>query len=178
MAITLPTRKLNRTKLNLFLDIGLALAYAVEMERHFTGAQNHELIGLGLLAAFLLHLVLHWRWIVSITKTFFHKLFHETRLNYALALLLFVNMGLTIASGILISETLGLDLNIRTLAGISVEHLHTASADLSVLLVALHVAMHWKWIGAHSKKYLFNIKFPARAKHAVVSSGTLGHSEA
>lgn len=180
MALALPIRKINRTKLNLFLDIGLALAYVVEMERHFTGAQNHELIGLGIGATFLLHIVLHWQWIVSITRTFLRKLIHESRANYLLALLLFVNLGLTIATGVLISETLGLNLGVRELAGISVEHLHTASADLSLLLVALHVAMHWKWIGTHAKKYLFSVKFPSlKAKsRAVVSSGKLGHSEA
>ena len=169
MAVALSIRKFNKTKVNLFLDIGLALAYVVEMERHFTGASNHELIGLALGVAFLLHIVLHWQWIVSITKTFLHKLIHESRVNYLLALLLLVNMAVTIATGILISETLGLNFGIRELAGISVERLHTVSADLNLLIVAIHVAMHWKWIGTHAKKYLFSVKFPTRKTVATLS---------
>ncbi len=177
MTVALSIRKLNRTKLNLFLDIGLALAYVVERDRDFTGTHNHELLGLALGAALLLHIVMHWQWIVSLSKTFLHKLIHESRANYLLALLLLVNMLVTVATGILISETLGLNLAVRELAGISVKSLHTVSADLSLLLVALHVAMHWKWIGTNAKKYLFSVKFPTRKACAVVPSAALNHSE-
>lgn len=173
MAIALPFKKLNRTKINLFVDIGLALAYVVELERHFTGTRNHELLGLGLAAAFLLHIVLHWRWIVSITRTFLNKLIHESRANYLLALLLVISFIVTIGTGVLISETLGLNFGIREIAGISVEGLHKAAADMSLLIVALHVAMHWKWIGTNAKKYLFSVKLPklsARKATAALSS--------
>ena len=33
--------------------------------------------------------------------------------------------------------------------------LHTTAADLVIWLVALHIALHWKWIVNAVKKYLF-----------------------
>ena len=159
MAIVSSIRGVSRSKVYLFLDIALALAFVAELEEHFVGLRNHELIGVGLGAALLVHILLHWRWLLSITRTFLHKLLHESRLNYALALVLFVDLGVTIVTGILISRTLGLNFNI----GGSWERIHVVAADFSLLLVALHVALHWKWIASHAKKYLFGfIRLPRR----------------
>ena len=40
----------------------------------------------------VIHVVLHWDWVVSITRTFFHKLVHESRLNYVLNAVLLVDV--------------------------------------------------------------------------------------
>ena len=69
----------------------LVIAVAVEMEEHFTGLHDHELLGLAFGFATLIHIALHWDWVVSITKRLFSKLFHESRLNYAFNLALFID---------------------------------------------------------------------------------------
>jgi hypothetical protein len=102
---------MNKNKLNLFLDLGLALIFIVEQEMNFTGRHNHELLGIILGAALVIHIVLHWDWVVSITKTFFKKVIHESRFNYLLNLLLFVDLFITVITGIMISRTLGLQLD-------------------------------------------------------------------
>lgn len=145
----------NRSKLNLFLDIGLAAAFAVAMEEHFTGLQIHEWLGLFFGAIILVHIVLHWNWIVSITRQFFRKLFHESRLNYVLNVALFVDMVAVVVTGILISRTLGLSVD-RTLNG-TMEPLHRMTSYLVLILIAAHVALHWKWIVTHTRKYLFRL---------------------
>ena len=162
MAIVAPIRKLNRTKVNLFLDMALALAFVAELEYHFVGLRNHELIGVGLGAALLIHVILHWQWIVGLTKTFFHNLLHGSRLNYVLNFALFADLAVVIITGILISRTLGLSLGIEGQAGHTWEQVHKLAADLSLLLVGMHVAVHWKWIAAHAKKYLFSFRLPFR----------------
>ncbi|MBI1281413.1 MAG: DUF4405 domain-containing protein [Anaerolineaceae bacterium] len=151
--------KLNTTKINLFLDIGLALAFVVELERHFTGLQNHELIGVAMGIALLTHIVLHWKWVWSITKTFFRNLFHGSRFSYVLNLVLLVDMAVIIVTGILISETLGLDLGIARDAQMTFKSLHVLASSFSLMLVGTHVAIHWKWILSNSKKYLFRLPF-------------------
>lgn len=144
----------SRSKVNLFLDLTIALAFVVEMEEHFTGLRVHELLGLAFGAGIIVHLALHWRWIVSVTRHFFQKLFHESRLNYVLNLALFVDMLVVIVTGILISRTLGLNFGGASRA---VEQIHILSSELSLIIVGLHVGLHWKWILAHSKKYLFTL---------------------
>jgi hypothetical protein len=140
----------NPNKLNLYLDLALVLAFAVEMEAHFTGLHNHELLGLAFGLAILIHIVLHWNWVVSITKHLFSKLFHESRLNYLLNLALYVDMVIVIVSGILISRTIGLSLPRLEL----VEPIHRLASEGILVLVGLHVALQWKWIVTHAGKYL------------------------
>ena len=161
-AVAAPERAINRfkintTKLNLFLDIGLALAFVVELERHFTGLRNHELIGVALGIALLTHIVLHWKWVWNITKTFFRNLFHSSRLSYILNAVLLADMGVIIVTGILISETLGLNLGIARDAQMTFKSLHVLASNFSLLLVGTHVAIHWKWILSNTKKYIFRI---------------------
>ncbi|MEZ4668531.1 MAG: DUF4405 domain-containing protein [Anaerolineae bacterium] len=152
--------KINKNKLNLFLDLGLLLVFVAEQEMHFTGEHNHELLGVLLGAALIVHIILHWQWVVSITRTFFKKIIHESRFNYLLNLALFVDLFVTIITGIVISRTLGLKLGIDTHAGFPWEQIHILAANLSLLIVALHVAMHWKWIAAHTGKLLPRFRLP------------------
>src|SRR4051794_19349555 len=101
-------RPLNLTKVNFVVDAIIMLAFAVEMEERFSGLRLHELLGAAIGAAFLTHLLLHWRWVVNVTRHFFAKLLHASRFSYALALLLLMDMAIAIGSGLLISRTLGL----------------------------------------------------------------------
>ena len=151
----------NRTKLNLFLDIGLALFFAIEMEVHFTGLALHELFGLFLTAVLIIHLVLHWDWVVSITRTFFRKLIHESRLNYVLNLVLFLDVVMVFVTGIVVSETLGLNFGLSNTSLSDLQFLHAFSSHLSLVLTALHVALHWKWIATNAGKYLFRLSTPS-----------------
>ena len=149
--------KFNSPKLNLFLDIGLALAFVVEMERHFTGLRNHELIGVAMGVALLIHLVLHWKWVWNVSKTFFKNLFHSSRLSYVLNIALLIDLGVIIVTGILISKTLGLNLGVVQSSQMTFKSLHVLASNFSLILVGTHVAIHWKWIISNSKKYLLRI---------------------
>jgi hypothetical protein len=150
----------NPNKLNLYLDLALVIAFAVEMEEHFTGLHNHELLGLFFALVAIFHVILHWDWVVSITRRFFSKLFHESRLNYILNLALLIDMAVVVITGILISRTIGLSLNQQSLTPI-----HMLASHLSLIIVGLHVALHWKWIVTHAQKYLF----PARPSGSTVT---------
>jgi hypothetical protein len=147
-------RSINRTKLNLFLDIVIALAFAAEMQYRFLGMRNHELLGLAFGVGIAVHLVLHWQWIVGVTKRLFKSLLHQSGLNYLLNLALLVDIVVVTVSGILISKTLGLNIS----ADHSWESIHKIASNLSLLIVALHVAVHWQWIATSSQKYIFNVR--------------------
>ncbi|MCA9914285.1 MAG: DUF4405 domain-containing protein [Anaerolineae bacterium] len=150
-------RWLHRTQINVFLDILLVLAFVVEMEEHFTGLALHEVIGVFLTVALVLHLLLHLDWVVKITLRFFHQIIHESRFNYLLNLALLITMGVALVTGFGISRTLGLPFDVPH----SWESLHRTSAEWVLLLTALHVAMHWKWIATNVRKYIFGW-FPIR----------------
>ncbi len=151
----LSKRKLNKVKLNVYLDLLLTAVFVVEMEEHFTGLPLHEVLGLLFAVAFLLHIILHWDWVVSITKTFFKKVLHESRFNYVLNVALFADMAFVTISGILISRTLGLNLALGEDFRRTLQTLHMVGSELVLIIVALHVAMHWKWIKTNGSKTLF-----------------------
>lgn len=152
---------INPNKLNLFLDISMALVFAAMMEERFTGLRIHEVVGIGIAVAFLTHILLHWRWVVSVTRQFFAKIFHESRVNYILNLALLVDIVVVIVTGILISRTLNLSFGLDD-SQFNIQLIHILSSHLSLVIVGLHVGLHWKWILSHSQKYLFNLHLPWR----------------
>ncbi|MBX3082419.1 MAG: DUF4405 domain-containing protein [Anaerolineae bacterium] len=148
-------KKFNKTRLNVYLDLLLTGMFVIEMEEHFSGLPLHEVLGVLFAVAFSLHIILHWDWVVSITRTFFSKLLHESRFNYLLNVALFVDMAFVTVSGILISRTLGLNITLGEEFGRTLQMLHMVGSELVLIIVALHVAMHWKWINTNAGKYLF-----------------------
>ena len=144
----------NKTKTNLLIDFVIFAAFLVASQPALTGLAIHEWLSVSFTAVIITHLLLHWNWIVNVTKTFFKKLFHESRFNYVLNALLFVAMTTVFMSGLMISKnvmsTLGITLNVSR----SWREIHSLSADLSMLLVGLHFAMHWKWIVNTVKRYV------------------------
>ncbi len=75
---------MNRPKLNYFVDIGMAIAFAIVavtgiLKLPALGGKTrdymllHDWAGVVLAAFVLLHLILHWNWIICMTKGFFNK---------------------------------------------------------------------------------------------------------
>jgi len=133
-----------KTKLN--LDLVIFTAFLAVTNPHLTGNSIHEWLGVSLAAGIITHLLLNWKWIMDLTKTFFKKLWHKSRLNYVVNMLFFIAMTGSFFSGLLISKdvmsTLGLQLNVSG----SWKLLHTLMSDASVMMLGVHVALHWKWI--------------------------------
>lgn len=168
MTLTRTTRKININKLNLFLDLGIALIFVIELEEKTLGTRNHELLGLAFAALLIVHILLHWKWIVNIVRHFFKRLFHESRFNFILNFGLLIAMITVTVTGIAMSKTLGLNLGIDGQTTQSMHSFHTMASQFTLILVGLHVAMHWKWIVDHSLKYLF--AFPVQLVRSAATS--------
>jgi hypothetical protein len=152
-----------RNKTNLIVDSVIFMAFLVAMAPHFSGMAIHEWLGIAFGAAIVTHLLLHWQWIVEVTKRFFGKAQWSARINYILNALLFIDITLVIFSGLLISEValplIGVEL---ALSGMW-RGLHTTSANLFLPLVGLHVALHWQWIVNMVKRFVIAPLAPRRA---------------
>ena len=167
-------KTINRNKLNLFLDIALALAFVVEMEEGFTGQQYHEYLGVGIAVVFIVHIALHWRWVVQVTRQFIRRLLylHESRFKYLLNVVVLVDIALSIVSGILISNTLGFYLPLDGQVYEILRYVHIGSSRLSLLLIGLHIAVDWRWIVANARRHIFPFGSPT-AKSAAVDAEEL-----
>lgn len=134
----------NRTKL--LLDIGTFLAFLITMDPRFSGLAIHEWLSLALAGTIIVHLLLNWEWIVNITKRLFGKATGSARVNYVLNWLLFIDGILIMLSGIMISEQAMPALGISLPMNFAWRRLHDMSANLALLIMGLHLAMHWNWI--------------------------------
>ncbi|MEW6403055.1 MAG: DUF4405 domain-containing protein, partial [Chloroflexota bacterium] len=96
----------------------------------------------------IVHFVLHWDWFIRLTQRFFVKLFHNSRLNYLLSIAIFLGFISIMASGLMISESfmpfLGFDFDAR----FAWRRIHDLASNLTLLLVAVHVALRWDWVAA------------------------------
>jgi Domain of unknown function (DUF4405) len=146
--------KPNRTKINLMVDITIFLAFLIVMEPHATGFAIHEWLGIAFGAAIVTHLLLHWQWIVETTKRIFSKISASQRINYALNILLFIDITIVSFTGIMISKSALPALGISLTQSFLWRSLHTLSADASLFLIGLHVALHWKWIVSTISRYV------------------------
>jgi hypothetical protein len=151
-------KKFNSTKLNMVIDASLLLAFLFTMDPHTTGKAIHEWLSIAFGVAIIVHLLLHWEWIVAVTRRFLSKTVNQARTNYVLNALLFISMTVVIFSGIMISEVVLPTLGIEAQRNFFWRWLHSFSADAILFVIGLHVALHRKWIVNTSRRYLLIIR--------------------
>ena len=154
--MTVKTKKMSKTKRNVLVDIGLLGIFLATLSPEATGLAIHEWLGISFGAAVAGHILLHWKWVFSMTKRIFGKLPLQARINYLLNALLLADVLLVAYSGITISEVAAPGLissagSSRLWLGI-----HEASANMAMVLVGAHLALHWRWIFSMLKKFLVN----------------------
>jgi hypothetical protein len=152
--MTTETKPMNRTKLNLVVDIVIFLAFLLVTQPHLTGIAVHEWQGISFGAGIATHVLLHGRWVVETTKRIFSKLPKMQRINYALNMLLLIDVVLIIISGLAISKVALPVLGITLARNRMWMGVHIASATASFVLVGLHVALHWSWIVSTISRYI------------------------
>jgi len=142
------------SKINLVFDLIIFTAFLVVANPRLTGNSIHEWLGISFTAGIITHLLFHWQWLVKITAEFFKKLIHESRLNYVVDGLFFITLTGAIFSGILISRDVLQVFGLQFLSNPSWRMVHSLTANLSLVMIGIHVALHWKWITANVSRYI------------------------
>ncbi|MBJ2176492.1 DUF4405 domain-containing protein [Aureibaculum sp. A20] len=148
--------KKKTSKVRIYVDILFFTLMILVLIPQTTGIPIHEWASFIILIPFYIHLIINWNWIATNSTKFFKKNPNKTRFDYILNWSLFLLMILVTVSGIVISEAA------LPLFGIHFEpdpfwsQIHTISATLFMVILGIHLALHWRWIvGAFSK---FNFK--------------------
>jgi hypothetical protein len=139
---------------NLMIDIGIFAAVLLALEPSFTGLPIHEWFALSLAGMMIIHLLVHWQWMVRVTGDFFRNLFHNSRLNYIVDALFFVAFTAAVMTGLMVSHIVMPFLNIKVSSDPVWPKLHGLAADATLYLTALHTALHWEWCVKMGKRWL------------------------
>jgi cytochrome b len=145
---TVARRRLRTPRRTLFdfsLDVALLVAFILDYSFQFTGLPVHEWVGLCFVLLIPVHLTQHWDWVVRTTRRLVHRRRGREALRWITDLVLMPVLVLCVASGVLISRSALPSVGITPRQDGFWRGLHSTSADLSVALVALHVALSWRW---------------------------------
>lgn len=145
-------KKMNIVKLG--LDMIMAVTFVLFFNKRVLGGLTfHEIAGLAIGGVFFIHVLLNGKWVKNVTlKLFDSKLPFTTRFNYFLNLLLLVTMLFVIISGIFISRVVFPNINIGNEQWFKMAHMSVSY--LALVLVAIHVGMHWTWVINRFKKII------------------------
>ncbi|WP_249310141.1 DUF4405 domain-containing protein [Bacillus sp. FJAT-49736] len=159
---------MKRNYIKIILDFLLALTFALLMDpRVLSGLPFHEIAGLVFGVAILTHIGLNFSWVKNTTKKIFDsKLPVKTRISYLLNILLLFSMSAIIVTGILISRVVFPSLALK--GNHMMRGLHNLAANITLVLVGLHIGVHWQWIKGICKK-IFKGKEGKWRKGIVVS---------
>ena len=158
--------KQNLTKL--FLDLGAFVALLISTAPHFTGEAIHEWLGIALGGVIIVHLLLNWNWIVQVTIRAFSKNVKSQRFSYILNWALFTSGIMILLSGLMISKTVVPFFGLTLPQNMSWKELHELSTNITMVLMGLHVAVHWSWITGMFK-HLFTPRPASRVVTPVMS---------
>lgn len=147
-------RKMSSNQIKLYVDIFLFAGFVLVNIPQATGIPFHEWISLFFIVPMVLHIVLDWQWVVNITKRMFGRLPGEVRFNHIFDLIIFIMMTLALMTGFIISEALLPAFGITVVIDPFWTAMHGLVANLTMLLIGVHLAMHWGWIKNVFKRYL------------------------
>jgi Cytochrome B561 len=155
-----------KTKINLLVDTLIFVGFLAAFEPRMTGENIHEWLGIAFFVTMLVHLILHWKWVVTTSTRFFGKMSLETRISYFVDFLIFLAFLTVNLNGLMISRSALQTFGIRLSGGGSWRQIHSLSAQVTVFLVAIHFALHWNWVVAtvklHIGKPLLGLFRPAK----------------
>jgi len=136
-------KKINYLKI--VLDTLMALVFVLLFNKNaVAGLTFHEIAGLTIGLAFIIHIIINFKWVKQITSKFFKsKMNLKTRIGYIIDLLLLIDMAFIIGTGISISQVLFSGV-FTSSAGNKV--LHISLSYIALLLIGIHIGLHWSWV--------------------------------
>lgn len=135
--------KTNTIKIAVDVVITLTLVLLYNI-RAVIGLPFHEWAGILIAVGFLIHVVLSWDWVVTVTKGILGRATARAKLLWVVDVLVLVAMLWTILSGVFISRIAlpGLAQTSTTLWRAT----HVPVSWLTLLLIGLHLGLHWQWV--------------------------------
>lgn len=154
---------MKKTKLNYFIDLlffvqFILVGYSglVMFFNHSAAGPIlrliHDKIGILMLVFFVVHVALHWKWIVLTKKNLFSNKRdiidgRKTKINYFVDLVFFIQFALVGYSGLVMYFN-------HHGAGSILTFIHEKIGILMLAFFVIHIMLHWRWIVFTTKNLL------------------------
>ncbi|MDF2935755.1 MAG: hypothetical protein K0Q90_1128, partial [Paenibacillaceae bacterium] len=145
-------KKKNMVKL--VLDVAMGITFALLFNKRVLGGLAfHEIAGIAIGFAVLVHILLNVKFVQKITLRIFDRsLPHRTRFSYLLNVLLLLGMGFIIVSGLFISKVVFPNLRVGNENWFKMSHMAVSYSTL--VLIGIHIGLHWHWVITMLQKIL------------------------
>ncbi|TDT45208.1 uncharacterized protein DUF4405 [Maribacter spongiicola] len=140
------------SKVRILVDLLFFILMILVLVPQSTGIPIHEWASFIIIIPFFIHVIINWNWITVNSRKFFKKEVNKTRFDYVLNWLLYILMITVTVSGIVISEAALPVFGIHFIPDAFWSTIHNISATLFMVVLGIHITLHWKWIlGAFRK---------------------------
>jgi hypothetical protein len=154
------------------VDVIILVSLVLEYKLDWTGLQVHELLGLAVFAIMLFHLVIHWRWVFSVTEKVFESVSSKATFCYVIDFGLLFSFTGIIITGLIISSLLSLPLQMQSYE--FWRFLHVTVSYFTLVMIGLKLAVHWKWLVNTTKRKIF--RSPKNATVVAAQTNSTGIS--
>ena len=137
-------------KTRMIIDILMVTALPILMAYSLIGENIHEVIGVCMLVALIIHHVINWKWWVGLFKGKYNAV---RVLNTAVNLILALYMILQPVSGILMSKYVLKDVTISG-ASSTLRTIHMTNAYWGFMLMSFHLGLHIRAVSASFTKHM------------------------
>lgn len=132
----------------------LAVAFIAISAPQATRMPAHEWLSLAFIGILAFHLLFSWSWIVGVGQRFLSTLRGQVRFNFVLNSLSYLAMVAVMVSGIVISEAALPSLGFPRPRDRFWSMIHNSSSEALLVMIGVHLAMHWRWVMAASARFL------------------------
>lgn len=137
-----------------FLDAAILSAWLLADNPEATGIPIHEWLSIGLALAAAVHLALNWEWVLHAARRMLRRLRTTTRINLVVDVVLFVAFVTVMQSGIAVSEAILPLVGLSAVSGHFWSSVHSVSAEIGIIALAVHFALHRRWIAGTARQLL------------------------
>lgn len=134
------------TRARLLLDLGIFGALVIAFNPAWTGVSVHEWLSIAVIVPLLLHVIVNWEQTIHFIEKFADRLRNKSRVDLLVDIALFVSTVAVMLSGLLISQAISGFLGVAINPSALWVAVHSVSADLTIALLLVHLALHWRWM--------------------------------
>lgn len=143
-----------RARTRLMLDAVMGAVLVVAFNPSWTGIPTHQWLSIAVVGPLVVHLVVNWEWAMRMLSRFFRKLFSVSRLNFVVDSALLISSVTVVLSGFMVSPALLAPMGLCYAAAAPWVVVHSFSADATMILLAVHGVLHWKWAWGVARRFV------------------------